>query len=79
MFLAAIVKEHAGSGAAVGPESRTAESGEPDFSEIAHEEAMTVEMTGVVAVPEDLPGLPAAAVERGGEARRARGVRSRWV
>jgi hypothetical protein len=67
MFLAAIVKEHAASAGAA----------EPNSGAISHDQ-MTVEVTGVVAVPEDFLGVPAAAPDRRAK-RQAPANRSRWV
>jgi len=68
MFLAAIVKEHAASAA----------TAEPKPGAISHDEAMTVEVTGVVAVPEDFLGAPPVSRDRR-EPRRVPASRSRWV
>jgi hypothetical protein len=67
MFLAAIVKEHAASAGAA----------EPNAGAISHDE-MTVEVTGIVAVPEDFLGGPTVAPDRR-EPRQAPASRSRWV
>jgi hypothetical protein len=67
MFLAAIVREHAASAGAA----------EPNSGAIPHDQ-MTVEVTGVVAVPEDFLGVPAVGADRR-EPRQAPANRSRWV
>ena len=69
MFLAAILKEHADS----------ANAAELNSSAISHDETTTVEVTGVVAVPEDFLGVPA--VNGRGEPRTnsAPASRARWA
>jgi hypothetical protein len=49
MFLAAILKEHADS----------TDAAELNSSALSHDETTTVEVTGVVSVPEDFLGAPA--------------------
>lgn len=65
MFLAAIVKEHAASAGAV----------EPISAGISHDETTVIEVTGVVAVPDDFLGVPAAEPRQKG----VPASRSRWV
>jgi hypothetical protein len=66
MFLAAILKEHAASAA------------ELNSNGISHDET-TVQVTGVVAVPEDFLGGPAISADRRGELRQAPVRRTRWA
>lgn len=69
MFLAAIVKEHAAS----------AEAAEPNSAGISHDETTVVEVTGVVAVPDDFLGVPAVSGRAEPRRKSARAGRSRWV
>ena len=69
MFLAAILKEHADS----------AETAELNSNAISHDETTTVEVTGVVAVPDDFLGVPAASGRGESRTKSAPANRSRWV
>ena len=68
MFLAAILKEHADS----------AQAAEPNSNGISHDET-TVEVTGVVAVPDDFLGVSAVSARAEPRQKSVPANRSRWV